>query len=1200
MKILKFLFSILMITIFQTLQSSIPAHPELNLGTGTYKIQQERLKRGSKRHLNAMIILDRNGHELSGDNIAMKISLTSAIQDGSYSIICSLSVLYNYIQNPNFSNPQSTAFDDLLKSFEIYEHKIENEANVSGLILLMPKKYKKKLKEEYKICNRETNSEETLSSETFNVNEKTALGFDLKNELKFTEINIDRLQEIKGMDKSNITRFTSKQTLEAIKDIFEKNKGVSCGGKWNIFITGHGSPKKIGEFGESSVADLEMKDFKKLIWFFDESETNFLDYNTCHGGGANSLQLADIKTSFSIIVFGATDYYTYSIGSFYKDWFKYLIEFDVSEKGLRKALRSVFEGMTTKDKYYNFPFVRFPKTDYFLPINPFPEEVEYLTAVKLKALKIEKKSVEIKDKKAIMFSPSIIPVLIDINQDELPLFISTFPGASLHFFSKINFQAEDDLDKENLIELLQVIGDPSPEAEHQGQVVKIFFIKEFKYKEIVLNNIVIDAYKKQISYQDNNENYYSKDFKKEAIETTPKNILQGIEDKFETPGLIPFIDRKEGNYGSKFLPGQNDNRFIIEFVNMNPVSDKKNFELLWDIIENPDPAYDLKDLTSRYEDKIDNGFLTQYATFIKQEPLETRTSKFLKKFAAEIATIDFRNAIKILNTLINKNFIVTKENVERVIVLLSEVYNPRTANLENNKLIVKLIASSLKKKILKFDGVSEEVKKILYSFLDFILKSQAFDNEIVGEISFIAFEFSSSFSEIDNKLQVLDIIETFLKKPEITITEIIKTNVTFCLNLFFILKNLKVNNRVSIKTVFSILDRIIDSIIALGGDNVNAALLRGLILGYSENTLITEEPVIEKALEMLERLADTGESWVYGSKLFDKSPLFELAKRNLITKKDQIIKTLNILLKYFSSNLEENYRIDLVETIFLLKEYIDTGHGLDIVLEILKIIQQKQELDSKDRSMIISLIIYFLYREAPEGQIYYRPEQGDLAKYLKFYRKTVESEETFNVVVEDTNDSNEKRSQELVKIARDFDLDDDKINKLLQDVKKIVVQENLSKKTWDNLVGVMDILVSRSTVETRVAYLNTLGTIISTKVPFDSIINKFAFCVTKTVSKISSLEVENALFECINKFSVERLPIEAFIKIIMALEIAAVRNLSEKLIKPLNILVYEQPLLFIKVRIKRLTQILKELTEIEDLTDAQKKMLQEIQKKLGI
>ena len=854
---------------------------------GARRIEREQVTEQSnqsnrKRHLNAMIILDRTKQELRSISEAMKIFLSYAIKDSSYFIICSLSVFFNYLQNSDCI--------ELVNEFEIYKHKKED----SGLILLIPNEYKTQVLDKYQACFGET------------IDEKIELGFDLEN--KFKTIDNEKLQEIKNMDKGNILRFSSAKTLESLKDIFELNKDVECGGKWNIIITGHGSPK-LGEY-KGTIADLVIKDYKGFVRFLnDELETNTLAYNTCNGGGANSLQLAGIKTTFPIIVFGTTDYYTYSISSPYKKYFEKLVEFDTSEKGIKKALMSVFKGLRLKrrntfltnilekirltsrqrqlkNKYYNFPFVLFPKTDYFLPINTFPKEVIYLTATRLKALKIDKKDIEIKDnKKVIMVSPSIIPVSINIKQNELPFFISTFPGSSIHFFNEINFKSDKYIYKDDLIKLLQLIG-TSLSNQSGGKVIKIFFIKKFKYKstssnsEIVLRNVIVDVYKNHISYKDG-EKYYSKDFGFSKTETTPEKILLNIEDNFYKEVFIPFIDRKKQNYGSKFLLGQHDNRFIIEFINLNPVQDKKKFELLWEIVKNIKQASNLEDLVNKYITIEDSEVLIKYSKFIKQEILVERTTRFLEYI---------------------------KEKVN-------------TSNLNQISWIVRKL---IQKKITKSQDQGESVVNILKLLID---------NPSVSADSFFNVTLTLSFLAKNNliKKDLLESVITFSKlivdNPNVYFSSLHNLSVT----LYFLAKNNLIKEDL-VESVIIILKLIVDNPDVSNDSLLNVTLT---LSSLAKNNLIKED-LVESVITASKLIIESSNDSVDLLKNVVLT-IYSLAEDNLI-KEDQEELVISIL-----EPIVENPDISfssLNNVALILSFFIENNiTGIDIIKEVIKVLK---------------------------------------------------------------------------------------------------------------------------------------------------------------------------------------------------------------------------------------------------------------------
>lgn len=259
-------------------------------------------------------------------------------------------------------------------------------------------------------------------------------------------------------------------------DFFDKGKGLFESGSepWNVYLVGHG--------GSGWIAGMPINIFKDFLFFLNgtikESEslhrikTNFLFYQTCFGGGMNSitpyLSKIDIDNgkkraggkiihakmpdvlSFIIAEGATTDETTLAVtGSVYEPLVDYVDFFDRLETifvgGSKIADKKdpwayVLETVTPKEAKRlstETPLIRFPGSGVFQSTE-IDKKVFTLTHSRLMKYVYDDQNIVIdKDKEVLLLYPAIIPQKI-VFKNYVKI-ISMNPEYAVHFFENIQF-----------------------------------------------------------------------------------------------------------------------------------------------------------------------------------------------------------------------------------------------------------------------------------------------------------------------------------------------------------------------------------------------------------------------------------------------------------------------------------------------------------------------------------------------------------------------------------------------------------------------------------------------------------------------------------------------------------------------------------------------------------------------------------------
>jgi ankyrin repeat protein len=599
-----------------------------------------------KRFLTAALFID-DGLEEKGERSIITREFEQAFLDKVGTILVSDTLFYNFLKGKN-----DTFVKNMLKSWEIYIPTDKKDFKESALFLMINKGYKDKKIEEL------TRKSEIEKGDFTTKEIALGLVVDHKNILA----QVSSVGELNKL-RSDGVLVKLKRSVPFLKKIFVPNKQIPYGGKWIFVLSGHGEETK--KHGKGAIASISIeKDYPNLIKFIQENlDTHAFVVLSCYAGGLNaltSLMEAEksrvLLTDFMIIHLGATDspiFFNASVKNFIENMIKREKDPSVS---LKKCILSIFspnvlgeikkiikDGKLREEQkvYSSFPFIRFPRTEKFIPINVFPELIEYITYAKSIAhqLKITTNQrrrvtptkipiVVDENKKIILISPSIVPVSLNIqNPSKPPAIFSVFPGSSIHFLYEIDLTSKPsdifDFFKKAFFLPAEVIKIAS---------TKIFLIKKLRCKKgystdisylnvihrdsiIELNNVVVvmrarrrkvigrrvlrviggSVYfeyslsgKKLFNFTNANWQRFVGSFKGNFDDvihrqsSLPYIAFSTLKEAIEKVEFVPFTQEKE----LPILMGQKDYRFLISFISeklKNNVWDEKlsPWDFLW-------------------------------------------------------------------------------------------------------------------------------------------------------------------------------------------------------------------------------------------------------------------------------------------------------------------------------------------------------------------------------------------------------------------------------------------------------------------------------------------------------------------------------------------------------------------------------------------------------------------------------------------
>jgi len=287
-----------------------------------------------------------------------------------------------------------------------------------------------------------------------------------------------------------------------------------CGGIWNFYQIGHGNMEII--------ADLSPAKYQKELAFFrDKIDTNILISDTCYKQSHvfSAYQQTDkmdhIKTNFTIVNNCATDSPIirrhYNFSRLFSNLEKQAFFSGKTKKqpNLEKTMREALtHSWGLQPRMSTVPFVRYPNSIYFIPLQNVDPKVEYLTNAKIKNIELsidrkykrhqknfeEKRSEMLKElykkglipntKDILFISPSRIAVPLKL--EFTPNILSTFPGNAIHLLEEVDISSLDQTLKDFIH---SAFFKPATTIELKTQ--KIFIIKTIKHSKGVDNNIIV-------------------------------------------------------------------------------------------------------------------------------------------------------------------------------------------------------------------------------------------------------------------------------------------------------------------------------------------------------------------------------------------------------------------------------------------------------------------------------------------------------------------------------------------------------------------------------------------------------------------------------------------------------------------------------------------------------------------------------------
>lgn len=483
-----------------TVESAIPEAPEAPKIESTSKEtkrtletkkREEKKEKEEKRTVpmhDVMIFLDAGDEPEYGGPITSDFA--SALCQQSFPIIVT-----QYVLNTFYKAYYSYKIIDSWKvafNWNVYKTK-------SGdFYLFIPKKYLEKMSAEIN----EDALKKQIRSTKYNPDD-VLLGFRTKYMVPIEKYDQIKPEKIEGKKDSKIN-------IDSLKSIFVQGKDDFFG-LWNVYLLGHGGfsmelvkqiqegkfstlkPLSVKDYADAHLAGLDLNQFRDLIDFFiNNVNTNFFMYNTCFGGGVNTVlpyvttimnQKGNVtsakKPNFTLVSGALTDVYTFGEGI--KEWcVNCLGEKNFEEclaNGQKKGARNealffeklhehakknearptlynntqleeifkavVYRHSISKSVYDPYgitglPLILFPHTDAFVAFD-LGGKIGIISPVLLKKHVLEKKQITFKNKEAILVYPSVIsvPVIIETATDTPSSIVSMIPGLALHRFESI-------------------------------------------------------------------------------------------------------------------------------------------------------------------------------------------------------------------------------------------------------------------------------------------------------------------------------------------------------------------------------------------------------------------------------------------------------------------------------------------------------------------------------------------------------------------------------------------------------------------------------------------------------------------------------------------------------------------------------------------------------------------------------------------
>lgn len=632
-------------------------------------------KKGSqeKRFLRLTMLLDEGLGD--SDSGAVRRTLHVTLENKASCIIVSGSILQAAIREK--LKKYIDIIPNIHKNFDIYRHKNKE----SFLFLLVPDDYRDRVLKEWKECNKaytKKNNGENIIAFLENSNigrfteQELALGLLVDNKNVFEKLTVKNrgLEKLRGdLSKELIkTKITSRnddkkvegeiwtehkvfknaeivkdsRCIEPLKSMFVKNKSIPCGGRWIIFEGGHGLPSGLDEAG--SVISLSVPDYKNKISFYEKNlDVHFLYVFSCYGGGTHLvipyLEPRGVfleKNNFFIMHAGTSDNALSLAFDFFPKFFSYFFNFvektnfnliskakNLYKKCFHKPIRDI-ESFSSI-----IPFVRFPRMEKFIPINPWGDEVKLVNYAEVWAHAFANKNIIIEPKNFfVLISPTIIPQVMEIkNSKKLLSIYSIMPGNSVHFLAGINV-IEKPID---LIEFITLRFLCLPET-LSCSAQKIFVIKDLKFKQskdssfpikskknfeiVELENVVIITPTKHSSdakaffyNKHDKKNYYisagtcesyEKYKKKKIVHCDEKELWEELNDSF-----VPFEKIRK----DFLLAGQDEYDFFRDIAKLKTknlwLKDISTFDFVWNKIGFKRNKLDEIDvLTKEFEKKL--------------------------------------------------------------------------------------------------------------------------------------------------------------------------------------------------------------------------------------------------------------------------------------------------------------------------------------------------------------------------------------------------------------------------------------------------------------------------------------------------------------------------------------------------------------------------------------------------------------------
>ena len=475
---------------------SVTAYKELKRVVETKKREEKREKNGKRTtpmH-DVMIFLDA-GDEDKKNGGAISINFASALCQQGFPIIVAeytLKVFYS-------SNLGHDIVDSWKASFDWHVYKTKT----GDFYLFIPKKYFQRVSAEIN----EDALKKQIRSTKYNP-EDVLLGFRTKGMIAIEKY--DQIQPQKSDDnkKQKESDSSAKINIESLKSIFVQGKDDFFG-SWNIYLNGHGmfsqelvkqiqegkfatlKPLSVKDYADVHLTGIDLNQFRELIDFcINKINTNFVMYNTCFGGGVNTVlpyvttianQKGNVtgvqKPNFTLVSGALTDVYTFAqikdkwcegclkqknfeecVANADKKGANGTLFFELLHKyagdGVRPTLYNneelekifsavVYRHAITKAVYDPYgitglPLVLFPRTDAFVAFD-LGGKMGILSQVLLKKHIFEKKDISFKNKEAILVYPTDIQVQVTIETtaDMPSSIVSMIPGVALHRFDSI-------------------------------------------------------------------------------------------------------------------------------------------------------------------------------------------------------------------------------------------------------------------------------------------------------------------------------------------------------------------------------------------------------------------------------------------------------------------------------------------------------------------------------------------------------------------------------------------------------------------------------------------------------------------------------------------------------------------------------------------------------------------------------------------